>query len=714
MNRKLIAQLLIAAIFLGAFIGFFALELHHYLSLDELRKRRDDLLAFTEANLALMIAGYMLVYIVMAALSVPGAAVLTLAGGALFGVLIGTVAVSFASTIGATIVFLAARFLFRDSLQQRFGKRLETINRGVQRDGAFYLLALRLVPVFPFWLINLLMALTPIRPWTFYWVSQLGMLPATIVYVNAGTQLGRIESLGDILSAPLIGAFVLLGLLPLLLRWLLRWLENRKVYRGHARPRKFDYNLIVIGAGAAGLVSAYIAATVKARVALIEKHKMGGDCLNTGCVPSKALLRTARLLAEARDSQRYGIRKMNVEVDFAEVMARVRAAVAKIEPHDSPERYRAMGVDVIAGHGRLVTPWEVEVNGRRLSARSIILATGAEPLVPTLPGLDQVDYLTSDTLWDLDRLPERLVVLGGGPIGCELAQAFARLGSQVTVVEMAQRLLPREDPEAAYCLREALERDGVSIATGTRAVEIQADGEGGRLIGQRSDNNRSFEFDRLLIALGRRTRTEGYGLEQLGVKLDDGGRIAADALQQTSFPNIYVCGDAAGPYQFTHVAAHQAWSAAVNALISPWWSFRTDYRVIPWVTFTDPEVARVGLNEQEASKRGIDCEVTTYELGELDRAIADGADRGLVKILTEPGKDSILGATIVGAHAGEMLAELVLAMKHGLGLNKILGTIHVYPTMSEANKYAAGEWKKAHKPERLLAWAERYFRWRRG
>ena len=710
MNKGIAARLLILLAFAAAIAAFLALDLGRHLNLETLQTQREALRSLTQDRLGLMLAGYMLLYILMAALSIPGAAVLTLAGGALFGVILGTVAVSFASTIGATLVFLAARFLFRDAIQRRFGKRLKAVNEGVARDGAFYLLALRLVPAFPFWMINLVMALTPIRTWTYFWVSQVGMLPATIVYVNAGTQLAQIESTGDILSPGLIGAFVLLGLLPLILRWVLRFLSSRKVYRGWRKPKRFDYNLIVIGAGAAGLVSSYIGATVKAKVALIEKHKMGGDCLNTGCVPSKALIRTARLLAEARDSQRYGIRKMQAEVDFGEVMARVHAAISKIEPHDSPERYRGMGVNVIQGTAKLVSPWEVDVEGQRLSARAIVLATGAAPLLPELPGLEQTAYLTSDTLWDLQELPERLVVLGGGPIGCELAQAFARLGSRVTVVEMNDQLLPREDIDAGRHLAEHLFAEGVQIAVKHRALRVE---EGQILVCEHNEGEVRLVFDRLLVALGRRTRTQGYGLEQLGVRLQADGRIDTDPLQRTNFPNIYVCGDAAGPYQFTHVAAHQAWTAAVNALISPFWSFRTDYRVIPWVTFTDPEVARVGLSEHEAAERGIEVEVTRYGIDDLDRAIADGDNQGWVKVLTEPGKDRILGATIVARHAGEMLPEFVLAMKHNLGMNKILGTIHVYPTWSEANKYAAGEWKKAHKPEAALRWAERFFAWRR-
>jgi len=707
-----LAILALIALLVGAYFWF---DLGQYFSLAELRERRDQLLTFIDRNFFGMLALYMAVYIVMAALSLPGAAVLTIAGGALFGLAAGTIAVSFASSIGATLVFLAARFLFRDAIQKKFKKRLKTINEGVEKDGAFYLLALRLVPVFPFWVINLVMALTPIRTWTYYWVSQLGMLPATIVYVNAGTQLAEIESTGDILSLELIGAFALLGLLPLILRWVLRLLKHRKVYAGHDKPKSFDYNVIVLGAGSAGLVSSYIGATINAKVALIEKNKMGGDCLNTGCVPSKALLRTARLVQESRDSQRFGIRSMSADFSLAEVMQRVRKVITKIEPNDSPERYRGMGVDVIEGAGKLVSPWAVQVDGRTITARSIILATGAEPLVPPIDGLEDVEYVTSDTIWELNELPERFAVLGGGPIGCELAQAFARLGSKVTIIEMADRLVPREDSDASEALMQRLEAEGVTIATGHKASRFEGDDHGaGRVVCEHDGEEVTLEFDRVLVALGRKARTRGFGLEALGVRIANRGTIETDPWLRTNFPNIYVCGDAAGPYQFTHVAAHQAWFASVNALLAPFWSFRVDYRVIPWATFTDPEVARVGLNETEAKEQDVDYDITTYGIDDLDRAIAESADHGFVKVLTQPGKDRILGATIVGAHAGELIAEFILAMKHGLGLNKILGTIHIYPTMNEANKFAAGEWKKARKPEGALKLAEKFFAWRRG
>jgi pyruvate/2-oxoglutarate dehydrogenase complex dihydrolipoamide dehydrogenase (E3) component/uncharacterized membrane protein YdjX (TVP38/TMEM64 family) len=707
---------LVAVLLAVALLAIWASGAHQWLTLDALKTQADALGTAVAANPWQAAGLFFLAYVLVAALSIPGAAVMTLAAGALFGLLEGTVLVSFASSIGATLAFLVARFGFRDALRARFGERLRDIDAGIARDGAFYLLTLRLVPAFPFFIVNLLSGLTSLATRTFYWVSQLGMLPATIVYVLAGTQLAQIRSVGDILSPGLLGALVALSALPLLLKAVLGWLKARRVYAGHRKPRSFDYNLIAIGAGSAGLVTTYIGAAVKAKVALIEKHKMGGDCLNTGCVPSKALIRSARLLAEAREAQKYGLNSLSADFDFATVMERVQRVVAKVEPHDSIERYTGLGVDVIEGDARLVSPWEVEVNGRRISARSIVIATGARPLVPTIPGLESIEALTSDTVWALRELPKRLLVLGGGPIGCELAQSFARFGAAVSVVEMAPRLLPREDPEVGALLAERLAHEGLHVATGHKALRIEpgADGKGGVLVAEANGSEVRIDFDRLLLALGRTPNTRGFGLEELGVELGPRGHVAVDGLMRTNFPNILVAGDVAGPYQFTHMAAHQAWYAAVNGLLAPFWSFKVDYRVVPWVTFTDPEVARVGLSEDEAKAQGIAIDVTRYGIDDLDRAIADSNDEGFVKVLTPPGSDRILGACIVGAHAGELLPEFVLAMKHGLGLNKLLGTIHVYPTMNEANKYAAGVWKRANAPQGALRWAERFFRWRRG
>ncbi|MBK9656069.1 MAG: FAD-dependent oxidoreductase [Rhodanobacteraceae bacterium] len=705
---------LLLALIAGAIVAFFAFDLHHLLTLDALRAQRTALSATIAAQPVLSAGIYFAVYVVVTALSLPAAALLTLAGGALFGFGPGLLLVSFASTIGATLAMLMARTLARDAVQARFGDKLKGINDGLVREGAFYLFALRLVPAFPFVLVNLAMGLTRLPARTYFWVSQLGMLPATAVFVYAGTEIGQLSSLQGLISPGLLGAFALLGLLPLITKKILDALRARRVYQGHQRPKSYDYNLIAIGAGSAGLVTTYIGAAVKAKVALIERHKMGGDCLNTGCVPSKALIRTARLLADARRASDFGVKALHAEFDFAAAMERVQRVIAKVEPHDSVERYQGLGVDCISGDARLVDPWTVEVGGRRLTARSIVIATGARPTVPKLPGIETVDYLTSDTVWNIRVQPKRLLVLGGGPIGCELGQCFARLGSQVTIVQRPSRLLPKEDPDASAAVQAAFEHDGITLALGSEAIRVEKDGDGGRLIVRQHGQERAIEFDRLLLALGRTANVSGFGLEELGVRVSAKGTVEADPLMRTTMPNIYVCGDVTGPFQFTHVAAHQAWYAAVNALFGPFWTFKVDYRVIPWATFTDPEVARVGLSETEAAAQGIPFEVTRYGLDDLDRAIADSHDEGYVKVLTVPGKDTILGATIVGAHAGDLLAEFVLAMRHGLGLRKILGTIHSYPTMMEANKYAAGNWARAHAPAGALKWLAKFHAWRRG
>ncbi|MFK7867173.1 MAG: NAD(P)/FAD-dependent oxidoreductase [Alphaproteobacteria bacterium] len=472
---------------------------------------------------------------------------------------------------------------------------------------------------------------------------------------------------------------------------------------------KYDYNIIVIGGGSAGLVSSYIAATVKAKVALIEKHKMGGDCLNTGCVPSKALIRSAKMLSYAKRAQEFGFKKTEIDFDFKDVMARVQKVIAAIEPHDSIERYTKLGVDCIKGDAHIISPHSVSVNGKTLTARAIIVATGARPMVPPIAGLHAIDYLTSDSLWDLTLLPEKLVVLGGGPIGAEMAQAFARLGSKVTLVEMAPQILIREDEEVIKLVTEKFNAEGIRVLTNHKAKSFKT----GALICEYEDKEVEIRFDKIIIALGRTANIKGFGLEEMGVEIRKQGTIDANPFLQTNIPSIYVCGDVTGPYQFTHTAAHQAWYACLNALFSPFKKFKVNYNVIPWATFIDPEIARVGLNEKEAKAQNIPFEVTTYGIDDLDRAIADSSAHGFVKVLTHKGRDKILGATIVSAHAGELITEYILAMKYGIGLNKILGTIHIYPTLSEANKYAAGEWKKARVPAFGLKILEKFHDWRR-
>ncbi|MGE4107346.1 MAG: FAD-dependent oxidoreductase [Bacteriovoracia bacterium] len=658
---------------------------------------------------------FFFIYVLTTAFSLPGAAVLTLAAGFIFGLVEGVILVSFASTIGATLAFLLSRFFLRDWIQSKFKERLKTLEEGFKKEGTFYLFSLRLVPLFPFFLVNLLMGLTPIRAWNFYWVSQLGMLPGTIAYINAGTELSEIESLSGILSPSVLIAFAILGILPLISKRLLEFFKSRRIYGKTKRPKKFDYNLIVIGAGSAGLVTAYIGAALKAKVALIEKHRMGGDCLNTGCVPSKSLIKSAKVQHLLSKARHYGIEAESKGVHFEEVMDRVHKIIQKVEPHDSVERYSKLGVECIQGEAKIKSPFEVQVGDRVLTTKTIVIATGARPLVPKILGLDRISYLTSDTVWSLRKLPERLLVLGGGPIGCELAQAFQRLGSQVTLVEMAPRLLIREDIDVSENIEKVFRSEGMHVLVRHKALEfLKAPDEKRTLKCEGPNGPTELDFDQVILALGRSPNTKGFGLEELGIDLSSKGTIEHDAYLRTKYPNILVCGDVAGPYQFTHTAAHQAWYAAVNGLLQPLKKFKADYRVIPWCTFTEPEVARVGLNEQEAEEQKIEFEVTHYGLDDLDRAMADSEDEGFVKVITKKGSDKILGATIVGTHAGDMITEFILAMKHGLGLNKILGTIHIYPTFPEANKYAAGLWKQAHKPERILNWVKKFHEWRRG
>ena len=713
MSRKTIIAIIVIALLVGLYVG---LDLGRHFTFAAMSTYRADAQAWF-ASAPWQTAGiFFAVYVVSTALSFPGAAVLTVLGGAIFGVVYGTLIISFASTLGATLAMLLARYLFRDAVHRRFYTQIEGIDGGMRDEGPFYLFALRLVPVFPFFAVNLAMALTKVRALTFAWVSQIGMLPGTIVFVNAGTELAQLQSLDGILAPGFILSFTALGLLPLLSRRVLDRVRAARIQQAFQKPKRFDRNLIVIGAGAAGLVSAYIAATVRAKVTLVERAHMGGDCLNTGCVPSKALIRAAKAAHEVRTSTRFGIHAEPPTVDFSAVMRHVHDAVRSIEPHDSVERYTSLGVECVQGEAQVISPWRVEINGEALTTRSIIIAAGARPTVPPIPGLDGVDYLTSDTLWGLTEQPGHLVVLGGGPIGCELAQSFARLGSRVTIIEMASRVLSREDGDAAALVSDAMIADGVTVETGARATGVVAAADGrrdGTLTINRDDGEQTIQFDALLVAVGRTPNVTGYGLEKLGIESGPGGVVATNSYLQTVHPNIFACGDVAGPMQFTHVAAHQAWFAAVNALFGHWRRFAADYNVIPRVTYTDPEVAGVGLSEAQASDEGREFEVTEYGLDDLDRAIVDGNARGFVRVVTLAGSDRILGATIVGAGAGELIAEFTLAMRHGIGLKKILGTTHAYPTMMEANRYVAGNWSKAHAPTRVLAWLQRYHAWRR-
>ena len=722
-NKKILILILLLALI----ALFFIFNLGRFFSLDFIKSQQSGFASLYAEKPALVILGFFAAYVAVTALSLPGAAIMTLAAGAIFGLVIGTVIVSFASSIGATVSFLAARFLLGETVQNKFGARLAEINKGVEKEGGFYLFTLRLVPLVPFFVINLAMGLTKIKTWTFYWVSQLGMFLGTLVFVNAGTQLAKIDSLKGILSPGLIGSFVLLGIFPLIAKKIIDTVKARKVYAkwNHLKPKTFDRNLIVIGAGAGGLVTALIGAAVKAKVTLVEAHKMGGDCLNFGCVPSKALIKSAKLAHQMKHGSKYGLTDTTAQFSFKAVMERIHHVIAEIAPHDSVERFTGLGVDVQLGYAKIVNPWTVEIalndgTKKTLTTRAIVIAAGAMPFVPPLPGINDVGYVTSDTLWDeflkLDAIPKRMVVLGGGPIGCELAQSFQRLGAQVTQVEMAPRIMIREDVEVSELAKQSLMADGVQVLTGHKALRCEKTsgtaGDVKAIIVEAGGKEIRIEFDALLCAVGRVARLTGYGLEEMGIPTNR--TITTNEYLETIYPNIYAAGDVAGPFQFTHTASHQAWYTAVNPLFGTFKKFKVDYSVIPWATFIDPEVARVGLNEQEAKEKNIPYEMVKYGIDDLDRAIADSETQGFVKVLTVPGKDKILGVTIVGTHAGDLLAEYVMAMRHGLGMNKILGTIHIYPTLAEANKYAAGEWKRAHQPKKLLEWVEKYHTWKRG
>ena len=713
------SKLLVVVVIAALIAAFFVFDLKQYFTLEYIKGQQAAFASYVEANALTATLAYFVLYVAVTGLSLPGAAILTLLGGAIFGLVWGVVIVSFASTIGATLAFLASRYLLRDWVQAKFAGFLKPINEGIEKDGPFYLFALRLVPAFPFFAINLVMGVTPMKTRTYFWVSQLGMFAGTIAYVYAGTQLAQISSLKDIASPGLISAFVILGLFPIVAKKIVEAIKARKVYAKWTRPAAYDRNLVVIGAGAAGLVSAYIGAAVKAKVTLIERHKMGGDCLNTGCVPSKALIRTAKLLSHIRRSKEFGVRSASADFDFAEVMERVQKVVKQVEPHDSVERYSKLGVECLEGTAKITSPWTVDValadgSKKTLTTKNIVIAAGARPFIPPIPGLKESNPLTSDTVWEIRKLPKRLVVLGGGPIGSELTQCFARLGAKVTQVEMLPRIMIREDPEFSELVMKRFRDEGVEVLVNHKAKEVRVENGEKVLIVEHEGKDKRIACDEILCAVGRVANTQGYGLEELGVPVTKTKTVEVNEFLQTNYPNIYACGDVAGPYQFTHTASHMAWYCAVNALFGRFRKFRVDYSVIPWATFTDPEVARVGLNETEAKEKKIPYQAFVYGIDDLDRAIADGEAEGFVKVLVAPGTDKILGATIAGEHAGDILAEFVAAMRHGFGLNKILGTIHTYPTLAEANKYAAGIWKRSTVTQGQMEVATEYNRWMRG
>jgi len=706
-------KLILIALLVIAIFGYITLDLGQYLTLEYAQSQLSNIQDYKNENFAQTALIYFIGYVIATGLSIPGAIIITLLGGAIFGLFWGTLLVSFASSIGATLAFLASRVLLRDWVQRRFGDYLAPLNKGIEKDGSFYLFSIRMVPLFPFFVVNLLMGLTAIRTTSFYLASQAGMLIGTAVYVNAGSELSQISSLSGLVSAPVLGSLVLLGVFPLIAKLILNSMQRNKALQSFEKPKRFDANVVIVGAGSAGLVASLITAGAKAKVILIEKHKMGGDCLNTGCVPSKSIIRSGRIMSYIRRAKEFGIDGAKGEVNFAAVMARVQGVIKTIEPHDSVERFTSLGVEVELGDAVIESPYVVTVNDRRITTRSIIVATGARPLVPPIPGLAEIDYLTSDSIWSLSELPKRLLVVGGGPIGCELAQAFSNLGAQVTQVDMAERIMPREDAEVSEEVAKAFREQGIRLLTGHKLVKFGAGENGDYMEAEHRGETVTVEFDKVLLAIGRKANVEGFGLENLNLALTGQGTIEVNEYLQTSMPNVFACGDVAGPYQFTHMASFQAWFASLNALLGGLYRSKINYSVVPWATFTDPEVARVGLSETEAKKKKISYELTRYEMDHHDRSLADGEAHGFIKVLTVPGKDKILGVTIVGHHAGEVIGEFVFAMTHGMGLKKISAVTHIYPTILEANKFAANAWRSERLPEKYFPYLEKFFAWRR-
>ena len=692
MRRIIVFLLIIAAILFT--VSW--LDLHQLFTLSQLKQQQHTLQQLVAQNMFAASIIYFLCYVGMAGLAIPGALIMTLAGGALFGLLTGVLLVSFASSLGALIAFWAARFFLHDYIQSKYKDRLTVINDKIKQQGHWYLLFIRLVPAFPFFLVNVLMGLTPIRAGSYYLVSQIGMLPATIIYVNAGTELAKISSPQDILSWPLLISLTLLGLLPFITQGLVKLLTLKRLYAKWRKPKQFDYHTIVIGAGAAGLVSAYTSATLQAKVALIEQSEMGGDCLNTGCVPSKSILRTAKFVADLSRHQEFGIDEAHYKLQFSNIMRRVHNTVATIAPKDSIQRYSTLGVDCFSAEASLISPWQVELNQpakHTLTAKNIIVASGAQPAIPTITGLDEVDYYTSDSIWNLTTLPQELLIIGAGPIACELGLAFARLGTKVTLVNRGERILANEDHHAAQLLHDKLTQAGLRILNNFFSDEFSHQHDMKCLVGKHEGQSIRLNFTHLLLAVGRTANTAA--LAALDIDINQRGQIVTNQFMQTNYPNIYACGDVTSPLQYTHSASHQAWYAAFNALFRPLKQFKCALANIPRAIYTDPEIASLGITEQQAIEQGIKYQVTTLAMDDIDRAITDSATDGFVKVITADNSDKILGVCIVGEHASELIAEFVLAKTHNLGLNKILQTVHLYPTRSEINRLAAGKWRRS-------------------
>lgn len=686
-----------------------------YLSLAFVKENINSIKNYVNYNYTTSALSYLIIYSLSSALAIPSALILTLSSGILFGLVPGILLTSLGSTLGAVLAFLISRYLFLDLFKSKFRNQYEQMDKEIKKNGNLHLLTLRLVPIFPFWLVNLLMGLSEISLWRYLFISFAGMIPATIVYVYAGLSLSSISELRDVISPSIFFSLLLLSILPYVLRAVVNYYLKKKLYRHYKKPRAFDYNLIIIGGGSAGLVTTFIARILKAKVAIIEKEKMGGDCLNTGCVPSKSLIKIAKIISYGKTPSSWGLKNINIDFSFEDIMNKIHSIIKEIEPHDSIVRYTQLGAECFLGQAQILSPWEVQIGEKIISAKYLVIATGARPIIPQIPGIESISPLTSENIWQLKKQPARLGILGGGVIAAELAQAFSRLGSSVFIIEESSRILSREDEDASGLIHEIFIKEGIKIYTSHTLKKCEKSGDEKILLCiDREGREISLVCDQLFIAIGRKATTSGFGLEKIKLDLNDNGSIKVNEYMQTSLPNIFACGDVAGPFNLTHAASHQAWHTTVNALLGFIKMFKINYSVLPVCTYTDPEIATVGYSKAELIKKSIPFEETIFPMKDLDRAIIEGETCGFVKVFTPPNSDKILGVVIISAEASTMILEFTLAMKHNLGLNKILNTIHAYPGMGEANKYLAGRWKQRKSRLNLLKALERFHTFSRG
>ncbi len=689
---KLIKKVGLIVLIIVCVIAYYRLDGNQYLNLENIKLHHQELLSAYQQNPFSFSLFYFFVYVVLVALSFPGATVLSLAGGYIFGFIKGLLIINWASTIGASVAFLMARFFFKDFLQRKFHHTFLKINQGMDREGNQYLLTLRLIPIFPFFLINILMGLTNISFWRFFIVSLIGMLPGTAVYVWAGTTLQNVNSVSDIFTSKMITIFFLVGLIPIIQSKFLIYLKQRKNYLKFSKPKKFDYNLIVIGGGAAGLVNAYIAANLKAKVLLVEESNMGGECLNYGCVPSKALISLS-------NTKKYS------KTNFAELKNEISNIIQSIAPHDSIDRYSNMGVDCEKGKANLISPFEIQINGKTFSGKKIVIATGAKPFYPTIDGLDKNKVFDYESVWKLEKLPDHLVIIGGGAIGCELALAFSKLGSKVSIIEQ-NAVLASEDRDMVNHVLTGLRTSTINIFENCKIISVNHDEN--KIIFENENKITEIHFEHLLLACGKVGNTEAIS-SNLNFDLDSRNYIVVNEyLETVKYRNIYACGDVNGLKQLTNAASHQAWYTSINALFGTWKKFRIEHDFIPHAVFIEPELARVGLNELDAKRKSIEYDLYLFDASDLDRNLIERNKLGKIKVLTIKNTDQILGVTIVGEAASEILAEFVLAMKYHLGLNKVLATSHIYPSFSEQNKYVAGVWKKNSVPKYIYKILKKY------